>query len=133
MKKRLLSRRPSPAMIIAIVALVAALGGTAVAAGGFLTTKKFNKFKGQVVRGPVQYVSNSATVPDASLTPVQVTATCPSGTKLLGGGGTTSVSDTGAYFDTSAPLGSTAWQAGFDNNTGSPYTATVTAICATSR
>ncbi len=95
--------------------------------------KKFNKFKGQVVRGPVQFVSNSATVPAAPLTPVQVTATCPSGTKLFGDGGTTSVSDTGAYFDTSAPLGSTAWQAGFDNKTGSPYTATVTAICATSR
>jgi hypothetical protein len=32
-------RRPSPAMIVAIVALIAALGGTAVA-GGFITKKK---------------------------------------------------------------------------------------------
>jgi hypothetical protein len=31
--KRLLKRRPSPAMIVALVALVAALGGTAYAAG----------------------------------------------------------------------------------------------------
>jgi hypothetical protein len=35
-------RRPSPAMVVAIVALIAALGGTAVA-GGVLTKKKVNK------------------------------------------------------------------------------------------
>ncbi len=35
-------RRPSPAMVIAIVALIAALGGTAIA-GGFTTKKKVNK------------------------------------------------------------------------------------------
>jgi hypothetical protein len=35
-------RRPSPAMVIAIVALIAALGGTAVA-GGVLNKKKVNK------------------------------------------------------------------------------------------
>jgi hypothetical protein len=39
--KRLL-RRPSPAMIVAIVALIAALGGTAIA-GGVLNKKKVNK------------------------------------------------------------------------------------------
>ncbi len=35
-------RRPSPAMVIAIVALIAALGGTALA-GGFVTKKKAKK------------------------------------------------------------------------------------------
>jgi hypothetical protein len=35
-------RRPSPAMIVAIVALIAALGGSAIA-GGVLTKKKVNK------------------------------------------------------------------------------------------
>ena len=35
-------RRPSPAMVIAIVALIAALGGTAIA-GGVLNKKKVNK------------------------------------------------------------------------------------------
>jgi hypothetical protein len=35
-------RRPSPAMVVAIVALIAALGGTAVA-GGVLNKKKVNK------------------------------------------------------------------------------------------
>ena len=35
-------RRPSPAMVVAIVALIAALGGTAIA-GGALNKKKVNK------------------------------------------------------------------------------------------
>jgi hypothetical protein len=39
--KRVLGR-PSPAMVIAVVALIAALGGTAIA-GGFTTKKKVNK------------------------------------------------------------------------------------------
>jgi hypothetical protein len=43
--RKLIRRRPSPAMIIAIVALVAALAGTAVAGGGFLKKAKFTKFK----------------------------------------------------------------------------------------
>ena len=59
MIKRLPARRPSPAMIIAVIALIAALGGTAVA-GGVLTTKKFKK---QAVRGPVQYVAVTTSVP----------------------------------------------------------------------
>jgi hypothetical protein len=37
-----LFRRPSPAMVVAIVALIAALGGTAIA-GGVLNKKKVNK------------------------------------------------------------------------------------------
>ncbi len=42
MFKRLKGLRPSPAMIVAVVALVAALGGTAIA-GGVLNKKKVNK------------------------------------------------------------------------------------------
>jgi hypothetical protein len=41
-------RRPSPAMIVAIVALIAALGGTAVA-GGFITKKKAKNIANNVV------------------------------------------------------------------------------------
>jgi hypothetical protein len=123
----ILSRRPSPAIIIAIVALVAALAGTAFAGGGFVTKKKFNKFKSstntqistlssQAVKGPIRYVTQTASVPNAPATPVQVTATCPTGTKVLGGGATTSVKNTSAVI----------------NGTGAAYTGTVTAICATS-
>ena len=42
MRKKARTLRPSPAMIVACLALVAALGGTAIA-GGVLNKKKVNK------------------------------------------------------------------------------------------
>ena len=84
MIKRLRARRPSAAMIIAVIALIAALGGTAVA-GGVLTTKKFKK---QAVPGPVQYVAVTTSVPSTNVpnSPgFHVPATCPAGTHVLGG------------------------------------------------
>jgi hypothetical protein len=55
-------RRPSPAMVIAIVALIAALGGTAVA-GGFTTKKKVNNIITN--RAPGLSVSNAKTADTA--------------------------------------------------------------------
>jgi hypothetical protein len=83
--KRILTRRPSPAVIIAIVALVVALTGTAVAGGGFLTKKKFKKTAVQ----RLTYVNNTVTVTssDGSGTDAKlVSATCPSGQHPVGGG-----------------------------------------------
>jgi len=82
---RIFKRRPGPAMVIAVLALIVALGGTAVAGGGFLTKKKFTN---QAVRGPVTYVSTTTSIP---VTPVNgqgttVTALCPSGFVPIGGG-----------------------------------------------
>jgi hypothetical protein len=130
--KKLLRRRPSAAMIIAVIALVAALAGTAVAGGGFLTKKKFNK---AAVKGPIQYVSASATIPNAPADPVpEVTATCPAGTHVTGGGAHVSRTDGGGFIDDSYPVGGVAWKAKFDNSASGPtYTGTVTAICATVR
>jgi hypothetical protein len=73
--------------------LIAALAGTAVA-GGVLTTKKFKK---QAVRGPIVYVTTSSIVPAATTgacsganpsgcSYVAVSATCPSGFRVIGGG-----------------------------------------------
>jgi hypothetical protein len=130
--KKILSRRPSPAIMIAIVALIVALGGTAVAGGGLLTNKKFNK---AAVKGPIQYVSASTTIPNNPPDPVpELTATCPAGTHVIGGGAHVSRTDGGGFIDDSYPSGGNAWKAKFDNNsTGPTYTATVTAICATVR
>ena len=85
--KKVLRRRPSAAMIIAIVALVAALGGTAVAGGGFLTKKKFNKFKSNAVQG-LTYVNNTVSVPPSSgpVDYTKVSANCPPGLHPVGGG-----------------------------------------------
>jgi hypothetical protein len=59
-------RRPSPAMIVAIVALIAALGGTAVA-GGFITKKKAKNIANNVVtqRAPGLAVGSAKTADSA--------------------------------------------------------------------
>jgi hypothetical protein len=87
--RRMTRRRPSPAMIVAVIALVLALGGTAVAAGtiklGALTTGAKKKTVGV---GKLTYVSAQQTY-NTSPNPLdgyKLTATCPSGTHPLGGG-----------------------------------------------
>jgi hypothetical protein len=73
-------------MILAVIALVAALAGTAVAGGGFLTKKKF---KNQAIRGPITYAVTTTPVPAVGTTGnsyVTVSATCPGGTRVIGGG-----------------------------------------------
>jgi hypothetical protein len=73
-------------MIIAIIALVAAIGGTAVAGGGFLPQKKFNKFKSTALTR-LTYVNNTVSVPPASGSSYQsVSASCPAGYHAVGGG-----------------------------------------------
>ena len=58
--------RPSPAMVIAIVALIAALGGTAIA-GGVLNKKKVNKIITNRAAGlTVNNANNLAGTPAAS-------------------------------------------------------------------
>jgi hypothetical protein len=117
-------------MIIAIVALVAALTGTAVAGGGFLTKKKF---KNQAVRGPVQYVTNSVNV--ATGTPgdyVAVTSTCPAGTKVVGGGiKFPDPNSSGLAYVDDAYVTTTGYTAHVTNNAASQTTATITANCVT--
>ena len=128
--KRILEWRANPAMIVAVIALVAALGGTAVA-GGFLTTKKFKK---QALRGPVQYVSVRVTVPPAtppaSESVQSGSANCPAGSSVIGGGVKIV---TGAF---TAPIDSyptpTGWAGTvFQGTNPNPGTFIVTAICAT--
>jgi hypothetical protein len=131
--RRMIMRRPSPAMIVAVVALIAALGGTALAGSGFLTKKKFNKFKTQVVKGPLQYVTTTASVPTAGMgnSYVAVAATCPAGTKVTGGG--VKIPDPGnsgsAYVDDSYAT-TTGWAGHVSNYSASGTTATTVAICA---
>ena len=128
-------KRPSPAMIVALVALFAALSGTAVAAGtGLITGAQIKdhsiglndiapqavaKLRGHAgARGPVgpigptgaqglaggfdpskiSYVQGPATdLPPNGAAGVQtLTATCPAGTKVVGGGGFPSIALEGA-------------------------------------
>lgn len=87
--KRFISRRPSPAMVVAVVALILALGGSALAAGtiklGALTAgaKKKTVGVGKLTYVSVQQTYNTTPNPDDGY---KLTAQCPSGTHPLGGG-----------------------------------------------
>jgi hypothetical protein len=85
--KRLFAKLPSPAMIIAIIALVAALAGTAVAAGtiklGALTNGAKNKTVGV---GKLTYVNGPTVSGQPGGIDLEATATCPTGLEPIGGG-----------------------------------------------
>jgi hypothetical protein len=128
--KRFIARRPTPAMIVAIIALIAALSGTAFA-GHFLTAKKFRK---QAIRGPLTYVSATPMVPNTGPGgggPGQaVSVDCPKGTNVIGGGIKLSqeanllVNDD---YPTVSGWAGTVYNGALD---GQPRAVTVTAICA---
>ena len=128
---RIFKRLPSPAMIVAVVALVAGLSGTAIAGGKFLTKKQGltkKQFNNQAIRGPIQYVSTPTSVPVTGSSGATVTATCPPGTHVIGGRIRVSLDDLD-FVNDSHPT-STGW-AGTVFNTGSvAHTFTTTAICA---
>jgi hypothetical protein len=135
--KKLLLRRPSPALIVAIVALVAALGGTAVAGAPFLPKAKFVNFKKNVaVKGPITYVNQTQNVNTTTSTSggVNVTAACPSGFFPVGGGWKSNVnSDTSNIFAENSYPSANGWTALIFAGTGAPpgtaESVTVTAIC----
>lgn len=78
-------RRPSPAMIVAIAALIVALGGTAVA-GGVLNKKKVNNIITNRAPGLSVASAKSAdtakTVSDAAITAAKLAADSVIGSKL---------------------------------------------------
>lgn len=135
MRKRISSRRPTAAMVIAIVALIAALGGTAIAGGGFITKKKFNNRINSLnsaiaatVRGPITYSSATVNIPTSGTNGQDVAVTCPAGTQPTGGGIKVS-NDADEIVNDSHPT-SLGWAGTVFNGAATTHTATVTAICA---
>jgi len=139
-------------MVVALIALIAALAGTAYAAGKLngktIVNKSIagNKLKNNTVTGKqvkestlkgvtaasvgsVTYVT-AKTVPIVSPQPdagTPATATCPAGTKVIGGGAQVS-SEHNDYVNDSFPTTArTGWTATIFGATGD--TGTVTAIC----
>jgi hypothetical protein len=137
--KKVLRRRPSGAMIVAIVALVVALSGTAVAAKklGLSALSKGAKNK-TVGVGKLTYVSTTTTIPGNRFN-VPVSATCPSGLRVIGGGIKVPHPDPGnpqdddVFIHDSHPT-TTGWAGHVANYAASafPATATTTVICAVS-
>jgi hypothetical protein len=134
MRRRLLARRPSTGMILAVIALVAALAGTAVAGGGFLTKKKFQN---QAIRGPITYAVTTTPVPTVPATGnsyVTVSATCPGGTKVIGGGikipDATGGNDAYQNDSYATQIG---WAGNVSNYSTAATTATTVAVCVSAK
>jgi hypothetical protein len=127
--KRLIRRRPRPGTIIALVALIVALTGTAIAAGPFLPKNKFTKFKGNALKG-LTYVNNTQSVPvGAGATDfTRVIANCPGGLVPVGGGVKLSSNDVDFWWE-DGYLTTTGYAAHVHNETGNTGTALVTVAC----
>jgi hypothetical protein len=120
-------------MIVAVIALVAALGGTAVAAKQISLSALANGAKNKTVGvGKLTYVSasGSATVNDPAKT---LSASCPSGTHVIGGG--IKLEDPNQDFIADSYPTATGWTARFfvSGGPGETRSALVTAICGVSR
>ncbi len=81
----------------------------------------------------VTYSQSTGTIPESNgvtTGAVQITASCPTGTYVIGGGGSVA-NESDGYVNDSAPSGETGWIVTFDNtSTANTVGATVTAICA---
>jgi hypothetical protein len=129
---RITKRRPSAAMIVALIALVLAAAGTSAAAG-FLSLKDFSK--GAKVNtfgvGPLVYSQAQTFVPAGQIRTVG--ATCPTNTRVIGGG--IKVSTGGQVIEgvvDSGPTNNPSGWTGTVSNGGATesHTAIASAICA---
>jgi hypothetical protein len=133
--KRFRIRRPSPALIVAIIALVAATAGSAFAFGlSALSNGAKNKTVGV---GKLRYVTTTVQDPADQFGPASftnATAQCPAGLKVIGGGIKAEVVNQDFILD-SYPT-TTGWtgRVATGGPAGGPaHTFTTTAICAKSR
>lgn len=128
MNKRFRLRRPSPAMIVGIVAIVVATAGTSVAAINLSKLSDGAKDK-TVGVGKLTYVTVSQAIP--ANTTVPVSANCPTGLKVIGGGIKWTTLPAIDTVTTDSHPAAAGWAghvySGINN------TATTTAICAKSR
>jgi hypothetical protein len=129
--------RPGAAIIIAVIALVFALGGGAIAAKklslGALSGNAKNKTVGV---GKLTYVNTTATfnTPSLQINNDTLTAQCPSGLRAIGGSAKTSRPSGQSNFALLQDYPtSTGWTATFFVNGPPSEEVTVTAICANSR
>jgi hypothetical protein len=77
----------------------------------------------------VTYVASATTIPDTDVV-TSATASCPSGTTVIGGGASAGIEDGSVLVFDSFPSSTTTWQADIANGGSADATATVTAICA---
>jgi hypothetical protein len=117
---------PSPAIVIAMIALVAAMAGTSIAAISLGALSKGAKNK-TVGVGPLTYVGSTTT---GNGNAIHASATCPTGLHLIGGGVHTS-DPARSEIEESHPEAQDRWEAVV--RAQGTETIEVIAICAKSR
>ena len=145
---KLVSKRPSPAMMIALVALFFSLAGNGVALEGEFTVDGNDLQRGAVHRYAIQRsavssrkladhavhasdlagvvrASNEIGIPAGAKD--MVTADCPDATRMLTGG--VLASNLAAPITASLPSGPNTWTGALRNNSGSAVTLTVYVLC----
>ncbi len=152
--RRLRLKAPSPALIISLIALFAALGGTSYAAlanGSVGTAQLKNKAVtnaklaplsvgyAKIINGAVGLSKLGVSTPTASVTvPAlrrgSITAACPSGTVVLDGGGgftgtTVPVNQPNGTLQMSNASGTSGWLIQGFNNATSSQTLVARAVC----
>src|ERR1700733_10564585 len=158
MSKSLL-RRPSAALVLSSVALFLALGGGAYAAASSDTKQDkkiansaakayFNHHIAGASVSRANFAKTAPTAPPASSAPIAkvtyvtnpvsvspsgvavlVTANCPAGTTVIGGGGQVS-DETSTFVNDTFPNGKTGWSVDYVNDGAAAVNSTTTAICA---
>lgn len=131
-------RRPSPATVIACLAVFVALGGTALAAGSYLITRT-SQIKPSVLRalegprGPEMRVSSEkmSVKPGQDLDATR--AECPQSYHVVTGGYYAELAS-GAYVVSSEPYGGTGWSVVVSDERSTAATnAWADALCAPGR
>ena len=155
---KLFRRTPSAPLVISILALVLAASGSAMAASKLVSGNSLikrgslsgNRLKNHTLTGTQINLGKLGTVPNATKagsaaiskvtyvtvngsipanSGITLTASCPSGTTVIGGGA--SVGDEeNAIVNDSYPNGGNSWVADFFDSPTGAVSATVTAICA---
>jgi hypothetical protein len=138
---RILRRRPSPALVLAFVALCATLTGTAAALPGKNSVKSDDIARRAVLPrhlakgAPVQkliYRASRIEVPAGAQ--ASGTTPCDSGFKATGGGAradNVTTSGRGIVLQSTFPNGLDKWQADVHNNGPGPATVTIWVVCET--
>jgi hypothetical protein len=148
---------PSAPLVISILALVLAASGSAMAASKLVSGNSLikkgslsgNRLQNHTLTGTQINLANLGTVPKAGSASISkvtyvtvngsvpageiapTTATCPTGTFVIGGGGQVSNAEEGAvYAEDSYPNGTGGWTVDFANAFTSAVPVTTTAICA---
>jgi hypothetical protein len=142
---RIIRSRPSPAIIVAVIALVAALAGTAVAGPGAsssaltkskvrtIANKQANKALDAVLPlgssdlGIINVRTSTQTVPPNGFNGTTLTATCQTGERVLSGG-YKGGNNTALLFGESFKEGE-GWRVLAHNFSGANQQATVEAYC----